>query len=200
MVASEPPTASSQMARAFAPHAMPAWRRWLLAICLLPAFSCAHAALRAHAQTLQLPGVELADVSIDASLGADGRPQLTLQAARVDVPALGWHGVEVDLRGQPQQAAGAAWKFTGHVATQRAPGGALSDSDLIIVYDPDGGTLEVDVAQARTGVHALLPLDQPSDVQLKLTALPLYTMRRYPTVPPVLLEYTRFTIRRPSTS
>jgi hypothetical protein len=148
-----------------------------VAACLLLACACARAAVRMQAESLTLPGVTLADVQMDASLGADGRPQLTLQAAKVSVPALGWRDVALDLRGEPQQAAGNAWKFTGHVATRRAPGDALADASLVIVYDPDGGTLAVDVQQGKSAISALLPLDQTTHVQMTLAALPLTWLR-----------------------
>jgi hypothetical protein len=153
------------------------WRQWLVAACLLLACACARAAVRMQAESLTLPGVTLADVQMDASLGADGRPQLTLKAAKVSVPALGWRDVALDLRGEPQQAAGNAWKFTGHVATRRAPGDALADASLVIVYDPDGGTLAVDVQQGKSAISALLPLDQTTHVQMTLAALPLTWLR-----------------------
>lgn len=156
---------------------MTSWRQWLVAACLLLACACARAAVRMQAESLTLPGVTLADVQMDASLGADGRPQLTLQAAKVSVPALGWRDVALDLRGEPQQAAGNAWKFTGHVATRRAPGDALADASLVIVYDPDGGTLAVDVQQGKSAISALLPLDQTTHVQMTLAALPLTWLR-----------------------
>lgn len=156
---------------------MTSWRQWLVAACLLLACACARAAVRMQAESLTLPGVTLADVQMDASLGADGRPQLTLKAAKVSVPALGWRDVALDLRGEPQQAAGNAWKFTGHVATRRAPGDALADASLVIVYDPDGGTLAVDVQQGKSAISALLPLDQTTHVQMTLAALPLTWLR-----------------------
>ena len=130
-----------------------------------------------QAESLALPGVTLADVRMDASLGADGRPQLTLQAAKVSVPALGWRDVALDLKGEPRQAGGNAWKFTGHVATLRAPGDALADANLVIVYDPDGGTLAVDVQQGKSVLSALMPLDQTTHVQMTLAALPLAWLR-----------------------
>jgi hypothetical protein len=130
-----------------------------------------------QAESLALPGVTLADVRMDASLGADGRPQLTLQAAKVSVPALGWRDVALDLKGEPRQAGGNAWKFTGHVATRRAPGDALADANLVIVYDPDGGTLAVDVQQGKSVLSALMPLDQTTHVQMTLAALPLAWLR-----------------------
>lgn len=150
----------------------------LLALaCLLLSCNCAQAALRMRAQTFSVPGLALADVRVDAALAANGRPQLNLDAARVSVPALGWHDVTLSLRGQPERVAGDSWKFTGHVTTRGAPGDALADSDLVVVYDPAGGSLEVDVTQAKTALHALLPLDQASHVQLKLAGLPLAWLR-----------------------
>jgi hypothetical protein len=130
-----------------------------------------------QAESLALPGVTLADVRMDASLGTDGRPQLTLQAAKVSVPALGWRDVALDLKGEPRQAGGNAWKFTGHVATRRAPGDALADANLVIVYDPEGGTLAVDVQQGKSVLSALMPLDQTTHVQMTLAALPLAWLR-----------------------
>jgi len=153
------------------------WRQWLVAACLLLACACARAAVRVQAQSLAFPGVTLANVHMDASLGADGRPQLTLNAAKVSVPALGWRDVALVLQGQPRQAGDDAWKFTGHVSTRRAPGGALADASLVIVYDPDGGTLAVDVRQGKTALSALMPLDQTTHLQMTLAGLPLTWLR-----------------------
>jgi hypothetical protein len=133
--------------------------------------------VRVQAESLVLPGVALTGVRMDASLGADGRPQLMLHATKVSVPALGWRDVALDLQGEPQQAGGNAWKFTGHVATRRAPGDALADASLVIVYDPDGGTLVVNVQQGKSVLSALMPLDQTTHVQMTLAALPLGWLR-----------------------
>jgi len=152
-------------------------RQWLVAACLLLACTCARAAVRMQAESLMLPGITLAGVHMDISLGADGRPQLTLDAAKVSVPALGWRDVTLALQGEPRQAGGDAWKFTGHVTTHHAPGGALADADLVIVYDPDGGTLAVDVQQGKAALGALMPLDQTTHLQVTLTALPLTWLR-----------------------
>lgn len=145
--------------------------------CLLLACTCARAAVRMQAESLALPGVTLADVHMDASLAADGRPQLTLTAAKVSVPALGWRDVALALQGEPQQAGGNAWKFTGHVTTRSAPGGALAGANLVIVYDPDGGTLAVDVQQGKTAMSALMPLDQTTHLQMTLAGMPLTWLR-----------------------
>ena len=152
-------------------------RQWLVAACLLLACTCARAAVRMQAESLVLPGITLAGVHMDISLGADGRPQLTLDATKVSVPALGWRDVTLALQGEPRQAGGDAWKFTGHVTTHHAPGGALADADLVIVYDPDGGTLAVDVQQGKAALGALMPLDQTTHLQVTLTALPLTWLR-----------------------
>jgi hypothetical protein len=130
-----------------------------------------------QAASLSLPGVELTGVRMDASLGPDGKPQLTLDAAKVTVPALGWRDVALTLQGEPLPAGGDAWKFVGHVSTRHAPGGALADADVTILYDPDGGTLDVNVAQGKSHLHALMPLDQATHVQMRLAALPLAWLR-----------------------
>lgn len=133
--------------------------------------------MRVRAASLALPGVSLAGVRMDASLGADGRPQLQLDAAKVSIPAMGWRDVALSLRGEPRQAGGNTWRFVGHVETKHAPGGALANADLDILYDPDGGTLQVDVKQGKSNLHALLPLDQTTHVQMTVAALPLAWLR-----------------------
>jgi len=153
------------------------WGRALLAGCLLLACTYAQAAVRMRAASLALPGISFSDLRVDVSLGPDGRPQLQLDAAKVSVPALGWRNVALTLHGEPQRAGGDSWKFVGHVETRQAPGGALADADLGVLYDPDGGTLEVDVRQGKSGLQALLPLDQASHMQVTLAALPLAWLR-----------------------
>ncbi len=130
-----------------------------------------------RAASLVLPGISFSDLRVDASIGPNGRPQLQLDAAKVSVPAMGWHDVALSLQGEPQRVGGASWKFVGHVETKRAPGGALADADLSVLYDPDAGTLAVDVQQGKADVQALLPLDQTTHVQMTLAALPLAWLR-----------------------
>ncbi len=156
---------------------MASWRQGLVAACLMLVCACAQAAVRLQAATLAVPGVQMSGVRAEAMLGADGRPALQIKAARVSVPALGWRDVALTLQGEPQRAGDGAWKFVGHVATQKAPGNALADADLTILYDGNGGTLEVDVTQGKGSLNALLPLDQTSHVQMKLAALPLAWLR-----------------------
>ncbi|HEX5961325.1 MAG TPA: hypothetical protein VFY97_08795 [Rhodanobacteraceae bacterium] len=156
---------------------MASWRLWLVAGGLLLACAGARAAVRMQAATLNLSGIQLADVHAEATLGADGRPVLHIEAEKASIPALGWRGVAVSLQGTPQRAERGAWKFVGHVATQKAPGGALSDADLSVTYDRDGGTLAVDITQGNSSLDARLPLDQTSHVQMELAAFPLAWLR-----------------------
>jgi hypothetical protein len=137
------------------------------------ACACAQAAVQLQAETLTLPGVQLAKVNAQATLGPDGRPVLHIDAAKVSIPSLGWRDVALSLQGEPQRADGSAWKFVGRVTTQRAPGNALADAGLTILYDREGGTMEVDVVQGKSSLDAQLPLDQPSHLQVKLAAIPL---------------------------
>jgi hypothetical protein len=137
------------------------------------ACACAQGAVRLQAATLSLPGIQLAGVHAEASLAADGRPALDIQAAKASIPSLGWRDVPVTLHGEPQRAGGGDWKFVGHVAAQKAPGNALGNADFTVYYDSSGGTLEVDVVQGKSSIHALMPLDQASHIQMKLDAMPL---------------------------
>lgn len=156
---------------------MTSWGRILVVAWLLCACACAQAAVRLQAATLDLPGISLSGVRLDIALGADGRPQARLDAAKVSVPALGWRDVTLALRGEPQKAVGNTWRFVGKVETKHAPGGALANADLDVLYDPDGGTLEVGVQQGKSSLQALLPLDQTTHVQMTLAALPLAWLR-----------------------
>ena len=147
--------------------------RLFVTVWLLGACAAAHAAVRVHAAELGVPGAQLRDVTLVAAIAADGKPSLQLQVQAADVPALGWRNVALDLSGEPARADGKAWTCAGHVGTRRAPGGALAAANLTVLYDPASGSLTVDLAQAQTTVQALLPLDQPSHVQLTLHKLPI---------------------------
>lgn len=155
----------------------PGWRQWIMACGLLLACAGAQGAVHMQAATLTLPGIQLADVDIEASLAPDGRPALHIEAAKVSIPALGWRDVALSLQGEPQRADGGAWKFLGHVTTQKAPGGALGNAKLTVLYDRDGGTLEVSMIDGKSSVDAMLPLDQTTHIQMKLAALPLAWLR-----------------------
>jgi hypothetical protein len=152
-------------------------RQYIVAGCLMLVCACAQAALQLQADSLELPGASLANVTMAIAPGSDGMPQLHLDAAKVAVPALGWHDVVLSLDGQPQRAGSGAWKFVGHVTTRHAPGDAFADADLTVLLDPAAGTLEVDVGQGQGNLHALMPLDQASHVQMTLSGLPLAWLR-----------------------
>ncbi|TAN05253.1 MAG: hypothetical protein EPN38_11525 [Rhodanobacteraceae bacterium] len=156
---------------------MASWRPWLVAVGLLLSCASATAAVRLQAATLSLPGVELAEVHADATVAADGRLALHLDAAKVSIPALGWRNVGLTLDGQPQRTDGGTWKLVGQVTTRGAPGGALAAARLEVLLDPTGGTLTLSVAQGGSSLEALLPLDQASHVQLQLTGVPLAWLR-----------------------
>lgn len=149
----------------------------MVAGCLLLVSACAQGAVHLQAASLEFSGARLADVSVTLSPGPDGVPQLKLSAAKVAVPALGWRDVSLGLEGHPQKAGSRAWKFIGHVTTRHAPGGAFADADLVVLLDPRAGTLEIDVQQGQGTLHALMPLDQASHVQMTLGSLPLAWLR-----------------------
>ncbi|HEX7349080.1 MAG TPA: hypothetical protein VF264_05485 [Rhodanobacteraceae bacterium] len=156
---------------------MASWRRYLVAVGLLLACAGAQAAVRMQAATLAAPGIELSGVKLDVALAANGRPALQLQVAKASVPALGWRDVALQLTGQPERAAGGAWQFVGKVEARRAPGGALGDAGLNVLYDPAGGTLAITLTQGKSRLDALLPLDQTSHLQVTLAGLPLAWLR-----------------------
>jgi hypothetical protein len=133
--------------------------------------------VRVTAASVALPGATLTSVQVVAQTGQDGLLTVQLQAAKVSVPALGWRGVGLTVKGEPQRARDGAWQFVGHVHTRRAPGGALADADIQVLYDPGAQTLAVDLGQGKVTLHALMPLDQTSHVQMKVMALPLVWLR-----------------------
>lgn len=157
---------------------MASWRQCLVAGWLVVVCACAQAAVHVRVDSLELSaGVRLSGVTMQLGPGPDGVPQLQLHADKVALPALGWKDVALDLAGRPQRARGRAWKFAGHVATRHAPSGAFADADVAVLFDPDGGTLEIDVQQGKGDLHALMPLDQTSHVQMTLAGLPLAWLR-----------------------
>jgi hypothetical protein len=133
----------------------------------------AHAAIRMQAAVLELPGAQLSDVQASVAPGADGRPFLQLRAAHVSVPALGWKDVGLALSGVPQRSGTSEWRMDGALALMRAPGGALSAANVSVTIDTDAGSLDVHFVQRNSTVRVLMPLDQPSHMQLSLKGLPL---------------------------
>lgn len=157
---------------------MASWRQCVLAGWLLAVCACAQAAVQVRVDSLELSaGIRLTGVGMQIAPGPDGVPLLQLHADKVALPALGWRDVTLDLEGRPQKVGSQAWKFSGHVTTRHAPGDAFSDADVMVLLDPNGGTLEIDVQQGKGTLHALMPLDQTSHVQMTLAGLPLAWLR-----------------------
>jgi hypothetical protein len=153
------------------------WRNHILGLGLLACCATAQGAIRLQADSLALPGITLSGFGANLSVAPDGRPRLQLHAAHASVPSLGWSDVGLTVQGELASAGGKSWKFAGHATTRGAPGNALSGATLAILYDPDAGTLQVNIDQDKSHVRALLPLDQPSHVQLTVKALPMAWLR-----------------------
>ena len=133
----------------------------------------ARAAIRMQAAVLVVPGAKLSDVQASVAPGTDGRPFLQLRAAHVSVPALGWKDVGLALSGIPQRSGASEWRMDGALALTRTPGGALSAANISVIVDTDAGSLDVHFVQRNSTVRVLMPLDQPSHMQLSLKGLPL---------------------------
>jgi hypothetical protein len=150
--------------------------RLLLFLCAL---SCALASVPARADVslaarrLELAGVSLQDMHLRVAPGADdGTLQLDLDAARADIPALGWRHIGLDLAGVLRRDAQLRWMFDGTVRLTGAPGRALEHAQLSLTVDDASNTLQVDLAQGKAQLDAALPLDQPSHAQISLKQLP----------------------------
>ncbi|MDQ2972759.1 MAG: YdbH domain-containing protein, partial [Pseudomonadota bacterium] len=132
---------------------------------------------RMQAALLTLPGAKLSNVQASLAPGADGRPQLQLRAAHVSLPALGWKDVALSVSGAPIRSGPHAWRLDGLLAIARAPDNALSAASVSVLIDTDAGSLDVKLAQRDTALRVLMPLDQPSHMQLTMKGLPLAWLR-----------------------
>ncbi len=153
-----------------APLAIAAFASFLLALMVC---GPAQAAIRLRAAVLELPGAKLSDVQMSLASGADGKPVLQLRAAHVSMPALGWKDVGLSLTGVPQRSGIDEWRMDGALALTRTPGGALNASNVSVAIDTDAGSLDVHLDQHASAVRVLMPLDQPSHMQLSFKGLPL---------------------------
>lgn len=140
---------------------------WLA--CCLPA----RAAIELTIERLSTPELNLEQVQMRIHTDADGHMHLALQARRVDMAAVGWHKVGLDLDGALTRGGSGRWLFDGRVALSGAPGRLLDDSQVHLVMDVGANNLGVDITQAATRINAALPLDQPSHARIKLENLPL---------------------------
>lgn len=147
--------------------------RTIFLFALIASCAPAQAAIRMQAALLTLPGMRLTDVQASLAAGPDLRPQLQLRAAHVSLPALGWKDVALSVSGVPVRAGGHAWRVDGSLAIARAPGNALNNTNVSVLIDTDAGSLDVKLAQRDATLRVLMPLDQPSHLQLTLQGLPL---------------------------
>jgi hypothetical protein len=144
--------------------------------CTLLAWGCwqpARAALEAQMQVLSLPGVKLEQVRVRVDQDAEGRMHLALSAQKASVAALGWRRVGIDMDGALTRGSSQRWQFDGTVKLHNAPGGLLSNSQVVLAMDVDANNLQVDVVQGAGHATVALPLDQPTHAQIDLAKLPL---------------------------
>lgn len=119
------------------------------------------------------PGVRLQTVSAHLSAAPEGGVLVQLQAAQAEVDALGWHRVGVRLDGRLYRDAQARWVFDGRARLAGAPGGALSDAQVVGQVSGGADTMEIKLQQDKASASAWLPLDQPSHAQISLRRWPL---------------------------
>lgn len=149
------------VARALSCVALLAWCGW------------AHAAIDLTVDSMATQGAQLKQVHLRLDKNPQGLLRMTLTAASVDMSAVGWQHVGMDLTGTVTRGGEGIWIFDGHAALQGAPGGLLADSTIHMVMNVEANNLDVAMAQGATRIDAALPLDQPSHARIKLDKLPL---------------------------
>src|SRR5690625_857688 len=123
--------------------------------------------------SLSRDGMSLKDLQLKLDNGPQGRLQLKLNAASVDMAALGWNNVGMALEGTLARQGARRWRFDGTLALSNAPGGLLSDSQVQFDLDVDANNMAVHVVQKSIRIDAALPLDQLTHARIKLANLPL---------------------------
>lgn len=125
------------------------------------------------ADSLALPGMDMASMQADINSAPDGQGlQLTLSADRADIPAMGWRKLGVALNGELDRDELGRWVFDGALRLKGAPGGALSNARLHMVADESANTLELSVTQDKASARVALPIDQTTHAQITLKGLP----------------------------
>lgn len=144
-------------------------------MCLMLLAWCgwAHAAIDLTVERIATQGMQLKQVHLRLDQNPQGSLRMTLTAAGVDMPTVGWQRIGMRLTGTVTRGGKGVWTFDGHAALQGAPGGLLADSDIHMVMNVEANNLDVAVVQGTTRVDAALPLDQPSHARIKLDELPL---------------------------
>lgn len=142
-------------------------------LCGFAAAGEAVAAVTLAARSVQWPGVQLEAVRLELADDDAGGVRARLAVGAAEVPALGWHRLGLQLEGRLTRDLKRRWLLAGPLKLTGAPGAALADARLSAVVDAQANTLELDLAQGATMLHAALPLDQPSHAQFALASLPV---------------------------
>jgi hypothetical protein len=149
--------------------------RFLTAVLVLLVIAMARPAradVALKAATLRLPGATLQQLDLAVQAHPGGGLQLRIDAAKVDVPAMGWRHVGLHASGVLQRDQQLRWVFAGPVALDHASGGALGDAQMDLQVDPIANTLLVEFRQGPAQAGVAMPLDQPTHAQIELKNLP----------------------------
>lgn len=147
----------------------------LFYLCIVFGFAAAlpaRADIVLEARQVAVPGLRLQDVQMRIAEDGNGGLQLTLRAAKAELPVLGWRRVGLDMQGALSRDPHLRWLFDGDLRLAGAPGGAWNDAKVNLVLDDAANTLQVDVNQGKSLASAALPLDQPTHAQISLKGLP----------------------------
>jgi hypothetical protein len=146
---------------------------WVLSLVLSVLLAApAQAGASLTAKTLTVPGATLQQLTLAVTPADAGGLRLQLDAARADVPAMGWRSVGLHLDGVLQRDPQGRWVLDGPLQLKRAPGAALSDATISLQVDQAGNTLFVDLRQGKARATTAVPLDQPTHAQIELKNLP----------------------------
>ncbi|MFK2904767.1 hypothetical protein ISP17_12450 [Dyella ginsengisoli] len=132
----------------------------------------AHAGASLTAKALTVPGATLQQLTLAVTPADTGGLRLQLDAARADVPAMGWRRVGLHLDALLQRDPQGRWVLDGPLQLLRAPGAALSDATISLQVDQAANTLLVDLRQGKARATTAVPLDQPTHAQIELKNLP----------------------------
>lgn len=143
------------------------------------------------ASAMRLPGATLHQVQVTATAakagpddsdegGMPGQSEpstprgidVHIQAARADVPALGWRKLGLQLDGTLTRDIRQRWIFEGQLKLSGASGGALGHAQLSLQVDEAANNLSIQLSQARAGVDVYIPLDQTTHAKIDLKNLP----------------------------
>jgi hypothetical protein len=145
----------------------------LLACALFAGAGSVRAGVSVGADSLNVPGVDMAGMQADINSAPDGQGlQLTLSADRADIPAMGWRKLGLALDGALDRDELGRWVFDGALHLKGAPGGALTNARLHMVADESANTLELSVTQDKASAKIALPMDQTTHAQITLKGLP----------------------------